>query len=184
MKIIDTFIEGLKVIELDVHRDHRGFFVERFNEDSYKKLRIETNYFQDNHSFSIPRVIRGLHYQNNPSQLKIVGCIRGSIFDVAVDIRKNSPTFGKYFALELNAVNGKMLYIPEGFAHGFCVLGSEPADVIYKVNNPYNKEGEGGILYNDPEIAIDWPIKDPIISKKDAELQSFKEYRNSQFFNL
>ena len=175
MKIINTFIKDLKIIELDIYHDERGFFVERFNEQKFKELGIATNFVQDNSSRSMPRVIRGLHYQNNPDQAKLVGCTSGRIWDVAVDIRSDSATFGKYFAIELSGENGKLLYIPAGFAHGFCVLGDENADVTYKVDGFYSKEGEGGIIYNDPTLAINWPIKNPIISEKDTKLPSFKD---------
>lgn len=179
MKVTNTFIESLKVIELNIHRDSRGFFVERYNKKAFQEAGLPCEYFQDNFSYSLPNVIRGLHYQQNPSQAKLVGCVRGRIWDVAVDIRFGSPTFGKHFGIELSGENGKLLYIPAGFAHGFCVLGDEPADVAYKVDNPYSKEGDGGISYSDPDLNIDWPIKNPIVSDKDKSLQSLKDYRNS-----
>ncbi len=179
MNIANTLIADLKIVQLDIYQDSRGFFVERFNKKTFAKLGLPTEYFQDNFSYSLPSVIRGLHYQQNPSQAKLVGCSRGRIWDVVVDIRKNSATFGQHFAIELNGENGKMLYIPAGFAHGFCVLGNEPADVMYKVDNQYSKEGDGGIAYNDPDLNIKWPIKDPIVSTKDQALPSFKAYQNS-----
>ena len=182
MNITNTPIADLKIVQLSIHRDSRGFFVEKFNKKMFEDIGLPTNYFQDNFSYSIPNVIRGLHYQQNPSQAKLVGCVRGAIWDVAVDIRKNSPTFGKYFAIELNSENGKLLYIPAGFAHGFCVLGNEPADVSYKVDNPYSKAGDGGIAYNDPDLAINWPIKNPIVSDKDRSLQSFDQYKSDPCF--
>lgn len=179
MKLLETNICDLRVIELAIYKDNRGFFTERFNKKLFAQAGLPTEYFQDNHSYSTPEVIRGLHYQQNPSQAKLVGCIRGKIWDVAVDIRKNSPTFGKHFAIELSAENGKLLFIPGGFAHGFCVLGDEPADVIYKVDNPFSKEGDGGIKFDDPQLAIDWPIKNPILSDKDKNLPTFQDYINS-----
>ncbi|MCE3255450.1 MAG: rfbC [Rickettsiaceae bacterium] len=182
MKITNTPIAGLKLIELTIHEDQRGFFVERFNKKSFADLGLPTEYFQDNFSYSIPGVIRGLHYQTNPSQAKLVGCIRGRIWDVAVDIRKDSPAFGQHFGVELSGENGKLLYIPAGFAHGFCVLGDEPADVAYKVDNPYSKAGDGGIAFDDPDLKIDWPVKNPIVSDKDKALQSFKEYKLAPCF--
>ncbi len=177
MNITNTPILDLKIIQLDIHRDERGFFVERFNQKSFADLGLPTEYFQDNFSYSLPNVIRGLHYQNNPTQAKVVGCVRGRIWDVAVDIRRDSPTFGQHFGIELSGENGKLLYIPAGFAHGFCVLGDESADVAYKVDNPYSKAGDGGIAFDDPDLAIDWPIKNPIVSNKDKALQSFKNYK-------
>ena len=177
MKVIETEIKDLKIIELDIYKDYRGFFVERYNRKSFVNAGIEDDFVQDNFSRSLPMVIRGLHFQNNPSQVKLVGCTGGGIWDVAVDIRKNSPTFGKYFGIELNEENGKLLYIPAGFAHGFCVLGDKPADVNYKVNNFFSKEGDAGIAYNDEDIAIEWPVdsSQAIISPKDLALPKLKD---------
>ena len=182
MEILLTPFDGLKVVQLKIYHDNRGFFVERFNKKLFQDLGLPVDYFQDNHSLSAPNVIRGLHFQNNPSQAKLVGCLRGKILDVAVDIRKNSPTFGKYFSIELSAENGKLLFIPAGFAHGFAVLGDEPADVMYKVDNQFSKEGDGGIRFNDPDLKIDWQIANPIISDKDKNLPLFADYlKNPKF---
>ena len=182
MEILSTEFAGLKVVQLKIYHDNRGFFVERFNKKLFQDLGLPVDYFQDNHSLSAPNVIRGLHFQNNPSQAKLVGCLRGKILDVAVDIRKNSPTFGKYFSIELSAENGKLLFIPAGFAHGFAVLGDEPADVMYKVDNQFSKEGDGGIRFNDPDLKIDWQIVNPIISDKDKNLPLFADYlKNPKF---
>ncbi len=182
MEILSTEFAGLKVVQLKIYHDNRGFFVERFNKKLFQDLGLPVDYFQDNHSLSAPNVIRGLHFQNNPSQAKLVGCLRGKILDVAVDIRKNSPTFGKYFSIELSAENGKLLFIPAGFAHGFAVLGAEPADVMYKVDNQFSKEGDGGIRFNDPDLKIDWQIANPIISDKDKNLPLFADYlKNPKF---
>ena len=182
MEILSTPFTGLKIVQLKIYHDNRGFFVERFNQKLFQELGLPIHYFQDNHSLSAPNVIRGLHFQNNPSQAKLVGCLRGKILDVAVDIRKNSPTLGKYFSIELSAENGKLLFIPEGFAHGFAVLGNEPADVMYKVDNQFSKEGDGGIRFNDPDLKIDWQIANPIISDKDKNLPLFADYlKNPKF---
>lgn len=182
MEISLTPFDGLKVIQLKIYYDNRGFFVERFNKKLFQDLGLPVDYFQDNHSLSAPNVIRGLHYQNNPSQAKLVGCLRGKILDVAVDIRQDSSTFGKYFSIELSAENGKLLFIPAGFAHGFAVLGDEPADVMYKVDNQFSKEGDGGIRFNDYDLKIDWQIANPIISDKDKNLPLFAEYlKNPKF---
>ena len=182
MEILSTPFAGLKVVQLKIYHDNRGFFVERFNKKLFQDLGLPIDYFQDNHSFSSPNVIRGLHFQNNPSQAKLVGCLRGKILDVAVDIRKNSPTFGKYFSIELSGENGKLLFIPAGFAHGFAVLGNENADVMYKVDNQFSKEGDGGIRFNDPDLKIDWQIANPIISDKDKNLPLFADYlKNPKF---
>lgn len=177
MKIENTTISDLRVVQLSIHRDPRGFFVERFNKKSFAELGLPIEFFQDNFSYSLPNVIRGLHYQTNPSQAKLVGCVRGKIWDVAVDIRVDSPTFGQHFGIELSGENGKLLWIPAGFAHGFCVLGDEPADVAYKVDNGYSKEGDGGIAFDDADLNIDWPVKAPIVSDKDKALQSFAQYK-------
>jgi dTDP-4-dehydrorhamnose 3,5-epimerase len=182
MEISLTPFDGLKVVQLKIYHDNRGFFVERFNKKIFQDLGLPVDYFQDNHSLSAPNVIRGLHFQNNPSQAKLVGCLRGKILDVAVDIRKNSSTFGKYFSIELSAENGKLLFIPAGFAHGFAVLGNEPADVMYKVDNQFSKEGDGGIRFNDLDLKIDWQIANPIISDKDKNLPLFADYlKNPKF---
>ena len=182
MEILDTPISGLKIVKLKIHHDDRGFFVERYNKKLFAEFGLPTDYFQDNHSFSHPNVIRGLHYQTNPVQAKLVGCLTGKILDVAVDIRKNSTTFGKYFSIELSAQNGTLLFIPAGFAHGFSVLDNKPADVMYKVDNSFSKEGDGGIKFNDPELNIDWQVANPIISLKDNNLPSFSEYKNNPKF--
>lgn len=175
MKILNTDIEGLKVVKLDIHRDDRGFFVEKFKLSEFEKAGLPTKFLQENHSRSFPRVIRGLHYQFNPPQGKLVSCSRGRIYDVAVDIRKDSKTLGQHFGIELD--QSTLLWIPPGFAHGFCTIGDEPADLIYKITDgEYNSKGEGGIIYNDIDININWKIKSPVISQKDKNLQSFKDY--------
>src|SRR5205823_71251 len=138
MKVLPVEIKGLALVELKVHGDARGFFVERYQHDRFRDHGLPSNFVQDNHSRSAPGVLRGLHYQVNPGQGKLVGVIRGRIWDVAVDIRPNSPTYGKHVAVELSDMNGRLLWIPPGFAHGFCVLGEEPADVLYKVDAAYN----------------------------------------------
>lgn len=170
-------LKGLVLIELTVHRDARGFFRERFHAEHFDELGLPTQFVQENHSRSLPGILRGLHYQHTPAQGKLISVIRGKIWDVAVDLRADSPTFGKHSALELSDENGRLLWIPPGFAHGFCVLGDEPADVIYSVDAFYDAHGEGGIAWNDPDLAIDWPLRDPILSKKDRWLSSFADYR-------
>jgi dTDP-4-dehydrorhamnose 3,5-epimerase len=170
-------LEGLRIIELIIHRDKRGFFVERFNEMRFDDMEMPTRFIQDNHSRSYPGVIRGLHAQSNPPQGKLVGVLRGRIWDVAVDIRPFSATFGQHFGIELSAENGMLLWIPAGFAHGFCVLGDEPADVMYKVDNLYQADGEVAIRWNDPDLAIHWPVHNPIISDKDQMALSFLDYQ-------
>jgi dTDP-4-dehydrorhamnose 3,5-epimerase len=177
MQIVRERLDGVMTIELQQFADDRGFFIERFNERRFLEAGLPATFCQDNHSRSVPGVIRGLHFQTNPAQGKLVGVIRGRIWDVLVDIRPHSPTFGEHLATELNDSNGRLLWIPPGLAHGFCVLGDEPADVLYKVDQPYNRETEGGILWCDEELAIPWPVRNPIVSDRDRRLPSFAEYR-------
>ena len=158
--------------------DDRGFFFESFKESEFLSGGIDEKFVQDNFSHSIHGVIRGLHFQKTPkAQAKLVSVLKGEIFDVAVDIRKNSPTYGKWVSEILSENNHKLLYMPEGFAHGFCVL-SEDADVLYKVSNEYSPEHERGIIWNDPKLNIDWPISKPIISSNDSKLPLFENLEN------
>jgi|SRR5690606_1080686 len=169
MPFIETELKGLYIFEPKVFEDSRGYFFEAFNGAVFEEQGLEDNFIQDNQSSSSYGVIRGLHFQKNPyAQVKLIRVILGNILDVAVDIRKGSPSFGKSFTLELSAENKKQLYIPAGFAHGFSVL-SETAIVLYKCNALYNKESEGGIYYNDPSLEVDWkiPTDKAIISDKD-----------------
>ncbi len=177
MKISELSLAGLKLIELNVYKDERGFFAERFNEELFQENGLPTRFAQDNHSRSQPRTLRGLHYQADPAQGKLVGVIRGAILDVVVDIRSESPTYGAHLAIELKDDEGRLLWIPAGFAHGFCVVGDTPADVLYKVDAPYDPSSEGGILWCDSDLGIAWPFADPIVSGRDRSLPSFKAYR-------
>ena len=173
MQVSKTPIDGLLIIEPKVFADPRGMFYEVYSESKYNEHGI-SRFVQDNHSVSKQGVLRGLHYQVNSGQDKLVRVTQGEIFDVAVDIRKQSPTYGKWWGLSLSETNNLQLYIPVGFAHGFCVL-SESAEVLYKCSDYYSPEDERGILWNDPDLAIDWPIKDPILSEKDAVYPLFSE---------
>jgi dTDP-4-dehydrorhamnose 3,5-epimerase len=177
MRVWQLDLKGLILFSLPVHKDGRGFFVERYRLERFEEYLPGTEFVQDNHSRSRPGVLRGLHYQRNPEQGKLVGVIRGRIWDVAVDIRADSPTFGKSFGVELSDENGRLFWIPAGFAHGFCVLGDEPADVLYKVDASYNAAGEGGIHWADSELAIAWPVSSPVVSNRDEWLDSFATYR-------
>ena len=179
VQAIECPLQGLLLIELKVHGDDRGFFVERYRADEFKRLGLPSQFAQDNHSRSAPGVLRGLHYQSNPMQGKLVGVTRGRVWDVAVDIRRRSPTFGQYYGVELTDMNGLLFYLPPGFAHGFCTLGDEPVDMLYKVTEPYNAAGEGGIRFDDPDIGIRWPIAEPKISERDKNLPSLKEYQQN-----
>jgi dTDP-4-dehydrorhamnose 3,5-epimerase len=177
VRVVGERLSGVLTIELRQFVDERGFFVERYNESRFREAGVPAAFCQDNHSRSAPGVIRGLHYQAAPPQGKLVGVIRGRIWDVVVDVRPSSATFGAHLATELNDTDGRLLWIPAGFAHGFCVLGDDPADVLYKVDHLYNRETEGGILWDDPELAIAWPIVNPIVSERDRSLQTFAQYR-------
>jgi dTDP-4-dehydrorhamnose 3,5-epimerase len=176
MQIHDCALAGLKTVQLSIHGDSRGFFVERFHAQRFADAGIPANFMQDNHSRSAPGILRGLHYQFSPAQGKLVGVIRGRIWDVALDIRPDSPTFGQHYGEELSGENGKLLWIPAGFAHGFCVLGDEPADMLYKVTANYNASGESGIRFDDPQLNIQWPLQSPQISGRDKNLQSWRDY--------
>jgi dTDP-4-dehydrorhamnose 3,5-epimerase len=177
MKVTRFDIDGPLLIEPAVREDSRGFFAERFHAGQFQELGLPAHFVQDNHSHSNPGVLRGLHFQYEPPQGKLVGVIAGKIFDVVVDIRHGSPTFGKKIECELSGSNRMSLWIPPGFAHGFCVIGDEPADVVYKVDVYYNPEGEGGIHWADRELAIRWPVSNPMVSEKDQNLSGFVAYR-------
>ena len=172
MNLTDTALPEVKLITLTLYKDTRGFFCERFAYEKFAALGVDQAFVQDNFSRSQPGVIRGLHFQYAPMQGKLVGVTRGRILDVAVDIRPNSPNFGKHVAYELSDENGRLLWVPPGFAHGFCVLGNEAADVLYKVTAYYAPKGEHGIAFNDATIGIDWPVKTPVVSARDEALPS------------
>ena len=177
MHAVQTSIADLLIIEPKVFGDSRGFFFESFNRKVFEQLTGRTDCFvQDNHSRSAQNVLRGLHYQIKQPQGKLVRVVAGEVFDVAVDIRKSSPTFGSWEGLVLSAENKRMLWIPEGFAHGFVVL-SEHAEFLYKTTDYWAPEHERSILWNDPDLAIDWQLKGntPILSKKDQEALPFRE---------
>jgi dTDP-4-dehydrorhamnose 3,5-epimerase len=166
VKKIETEIPGVWIIEPRVFSDDRGFFFESYNQSVFAEIGITDPFVQDNHSRSIKGTLRGLHYQLRNPQAKLCRVIQGEVLDVVVDIRIGSPHFGKHLALLLSAENKRQIYIPEGFAHGFVVT-SESAEFLYKCSAFYDREDEGGILWNDPELAIDWNIKSPILSVKD-----------------
>ncbi|WP_159472187.1 dTDP-4-dehydrorhamnose 3,5-epimerase [Dyadobacter sp. 3J3] len=173
MQIRETSIAGLVEIIPRVFQDDRGFFFESYNEELFKKLGLPTNFVQDNQSFSIKGVVRGLHFQNAPfAQGKLVRVISGRVLDVAVDIRPESPTFGKHEVFELRSDTNNMAYVPEGFAHGFVAL--EDSVFSYKCTNVYNKGAESGLLWNDADLGIDWGVANPIVSEKDIILPTFK----------
>jgi dTDP-4-dehydrorhamnose 3,5-epimerase len=163
---LPTRLDGLVLLQPPVHADERGFFVETYSRDGYRAAGVEAEFIQDNHSRSGRRTLRGLHYQRRPGQAKLVRVARGRVWDVAVDIRPGSPTFGEWEAFELDDESHRQLFVPVGFAHGFCVL-SDVADVVYKVSAPYDGAEERGIAWNDPDIGVAWPTDEPILSARD-----------------
>jgi dTDP-4-dehydrorhamnose 3,5-epimerase len=175
---VDTSLEGVFVVEPDVHGDDRGFLVETFREDPWRDLGVEVGFVQENQSRSTKGTLRGLHFQTAPGQAKLVRCLRGTVWDVAVDLRRASPTFGRYEGLELDDVTQRQLFIPVGFAHGFCVL-SETADVAYKLSSYYDPAAEAGLAWDDAQVGIDWPISDPILSERDRTNPPLAEIADS-----
>jgi dTDP-4-dehydrorhamnose 3,5-epimerase len=163
---VDTRLEGLVLIEPVVHRDDRGFFLETYRRDDYRKLGVDADFVQDNHSRSQRGAVRAFHFQLQPGQAKLVRAARGVIYDVAIDLRRKSPTYGKHEAVELSDENGRQLFVPVGFAHGFCVV-SDVADVTYKVSAYYDPETERGIAFDDPELGVEWPVEEPLVSERD-----------------
>lgn len=176
MDIKEFHIKGPKLIQLKSFKDDRGFFVERFKKNIFEDLGIK-NLVQDNFSRSAPGVLRGLHYQWDLPQGKLITALSGRIFDVVVDIRKDSNTFGEHLSVELDGDNPAWFWVPPGFAHGFCVLEQKPADVMYKVDNYWNPKGESGIIWNDPKLEIQWPKQNMILSPKDAVMQTLEQYK-------
>ena len=176
MPFIKTDLPGLLIFEPIVHKDDRGYFFESYNEKIFSAEGIEIKFVQDNQARSTYGVIRGLHYQLNPfAQTKLIRALSGTIIDAVVDLRKDSPTYGKSFAIELSAENKKQLLVPQGFAHGYSVI-SETAEVLYKVDQFYSKESEGGLLFNDPALNIDWkiPADKQVVAEKDLRHPDFK----------
>jgi dTDP-4-dehydrorhamnose 3,5-epimerase len=167
-KRLETQLEGLVLIEPTVHPDDRGFFFETYRRNEYGRLGVDVEFVQDNHSRSIRDTIRALHFQLSPGQAKLIRAARGSVYDVAVDLRSGSPTFGQYEAFELSEANARQVFVPVGFAHGFCVT-SETADVTYKVSSYYDPATERGIAFDDPEIGIPWPAGEPLVSDRDRK---------------
>jgi dTDP-4-dehydrorhamnose 3,5-epimerase len=163
---LETRIDGLVLVEPEAHGDERGFLLETFREADWRDLGIDATFVQDNHSRSGRGTLRGLHFQTEPGQAKLVRCLRGRVFDVAVDLRRDSPTFGEWEGHELDDSSHRQLFVPVGFAHGFCVL-SEIADVAYKLTSYYDPATEAGIAWDDPEVGVEWPVPDPQLSERD-----------------
>lgn len=177
INVIQTGIDGLVVIEPQVFGDHRGYFLESYNQETFEAAGLTMKFVQDNESKSKKGVLRGLHFQTQHTQGKLVRALQGEVFDVAVDLRSASPTYGQWYGVLLNDENKKMFYVPEGFAHGFLVT-SDTATFTYKCTDTYHPEFDGGVLWNDPEIGIEWPLEgidDVIMSDKDNVLPTLKE---------
>jgi len=175
MEFTTSPLQGVIVIEPEIHRDSRGFFLETYHADKYRAIGVPLVFVQDNHSQSVRGTLRGLHFQLRKPQGKLIRVIQGEIWDVAVDIRPGSPTFKQWCAVVLSAENFKQIYIPPGYAHGFCVL-SETAQVEYKCTAPYDPADECGIAYDDAELAVAWPITEPLLSKRDAANPTLAEF--------
>lgn len=178
MKIRPTELPGVLVVEPDVFNDRRGFFLETYHEKKYRDGGIKPLFLQDNHSRSMRGTLRGLHAQRVFQQAKLVRVVRGEVFDVAVDIRRGSPTFGRWLGTTLSEENFRQVFIPEGFAHGFCVV-SEVAEVEYKCSDVYHPGDEFSVLWNDPAIGIKWPVSDPILSEKDRAARPLSDLADS-----
>lgn len=181
MNVIPTPLEGVLIIEPDVYHDPRGFFFETYQKKRYQALGITQEFVQDNMSFSKKSTLRGLHFQITKPQAKLVQAITGEIFDVAVDIRPESSMFGKWTGIILSEQNRRQFFIPEGFAHGFAVL-SETALFAYKCSKDYQADDEGGILFSDPLIGIEWPVENPILSEKDRNYPELKDLKPEQLY--
>ena len=185
MKVFDTKLKDVKIIEPDVFEDERGFFMESYSEEKYKKMGIDFNFVQDNHSLSVEAgVIRGLHFQRgNAAQTKLICVVTGEVLDVVVDLRKGSPTYGQWKSFILSEHNRRQLLVPRGFAHGFATL-TPNVNFMYKCDNYSNADADAGIAFNDKELAIDWQIdlSKAIISEKDRNLPTFKEFEKSNDF--
>jgi dTDP-4-dehydrorhamnose 3,5-epimerase len=174
MQVIETALQGVRIIEPRVFEDRRGFFFESYNDRAYAEHGICDRWVQDNHSRSIRGTLRGLHYQSAPGQAKLVRVVVGEVYDVAVDVRLGSPTFGRHVGVILSAENHRQLYVPVGFAHGFCVL-SETADFLYKVTSYYAPQDERGVRWDDPALAIPWPVEQPVLSDRDLALPLLRD---------
>lgn len=182
MKVIASSLPGVCIIEPQVHGDERGFFLESYHEQRYRECGIDMAFVQDNISFSVQHTLRGLHYQYPRQQAKLVQVLQGEIFDVAVDIRRGSPTWGQWTGIVISAENKRQVYIPQGFAHGFCVT-SKTALFLYKCSAVYVPEDEGGVRWDDPHLAIQWPVHTPVLSQRDQSFEFLKDVPASRVPN-
>ena len=174
---IETEIPDLVLLEATAHGDERGFLLESFREDLWAEHGVAGPFVQENHSRSAKGILRGLHFQTSPGQAKLVRCVRGAIWDVAVDLRRDSPTYKRWEGVELSDENHRQLFVPVGFGHGFCVL-SDVADVAYKLTSSYDPETEAGVRWDDPDIGVDWPIDDPQLSERDRVAPMLADVEN------
>jgi dTDP-4-dehydrorhamnose 3,5-epimerase len=175
---LETQLDGVVLIEPEVHGDERGFLVETFRDDGWRELGVEVEFVQENHSRSGRGILRGLHFQTRPGQGKLVRCLRGRIWDVAVDLRRDSPTYRRWEGYELDDERHRQLFVPAGFGHGFCVL-SEQADVAYKLSSYYDPATEAGIAWDDPAVGVEWPISEPVLSERDRTAPRLAEIADS-----
>jgi dTDP-4-dehydrorhamnose 3,5-epimerase len=180
-RLLPTKLAGVFLLEPEVHGDARGFMVETYRRDSWAELGIEVEFVQHNHSRSLQGTLRGLHFQTTPGQAKLVRCPRGKIFDVAVDLRRSSPTYGQWEGYELDDEAHRQLFVPAGFGHGFAVL-SEIADVTYLLSSVYDPATESGIAWNDPDIGVEWPLEDPLLSERDRQAPMLAEVAETLLF--
>jgi len=177
MRRLETRLAGLVLVEPQVFADDRGFFLESFRRDEWLKVGINADFVQDNHSRSGRDTLRGLHFQAYPGQAKLVRVVRGAVMDVVVDIRRGSPTFGEFEMFRLDDIHHLQLFVPVGFAHGFCTV-SESADVVYKVSSYYDPAAEQGIAWDDAEVGIPWPVREPVLSDRDRRMPRLAEVRD------
>jgi dTDP-4-dehydrorhamnose 3,5-epimerase len=177
LRVAETRLEGVVAVEPDVYGDERGFLVETYSEKAWADAGITTPFVQHNHSRSVRNTLRGLHFQLTPGQAKLVRCVRGKIFDVAVDLRRGSETFGEWEGHVLDDETHRQLFVPAGFGHGFCVL-SELADVSYLLSSTYDPATESGIAWNDPDVGVDWPVDEPLLSERDTQAPRLAEVRD------
>jgi dTDP-4-dehydrorhamnose 3,5-epimerase len=180
---VETVLEGPILLQPTIHGDSRGFFVETYRKAEYAKLGIVEDFLQDNHSRSTRGVVRGIHFQLPPGQAKLVRVAAGSIYDVVVDLRRESPTYGQWEGHELSEENMRQLYVPIGFGHGFCVL-SDVADVAYKLSSPYDPATEAGIAWDDPDVGVDWQVSEPLLSERDRNAPKLADVADELPFSL
>lgn len=175
---LPTKLEGVVLVEPQVFGDERGFFVETFSRDAWREMGVDADFVQHNHSRSVKNTLRGIHFQTEPGQAKLVRCSRGEVLDVAVDLRRDSPTYGQWEGHVLSDSNHRQLYVPVGCGHGFAVL-SDVADVAYQVSSYYDAETESGIAWDDPDVGVDWQVEEPLLSERDKNAPRLADVRDT-----